>query len=428
MRRRLHLIAWSLFGSIAVFGCTDYRTLVLGPEAQDASAADYRLSGPYVHENLTVYLIHGRESLPGRSFLTLAEAMERKFVVVHETQSVNELAIENISPAHEVFVQSGDIVKGGQQDRVIAVDFIVPPDSGRVAIDAFCVESGRWSGRGGETVAAFDSSANAAAGKELKLNVQRSMSQSGVWQEVARNQEKLRANAGAVVQSKESPTSFQLTLEAPAVKSASAGYIKTLTGVAAGRHDVIGYAFAVNGKVSSADVYANAELFRKLWPRQLEACAVEAVAEMEKGKTYPAVTAAAVMACLTDAEGGRQSERTPAGPRRGSSRGDRDQQEIEFVLQALPNTPTQVQRSPGSASNVNPPQVDRLQQLERQGGRGTTDAQSIANVVQSIRQPSPAPAADGRVRLLSRETDRNIVFESRDAKVNAVLHRRYVAY
>ncbi len=53
-------------------------------------------------------------------------AMARKVVIVHETQEVNELAVENVSRTEEVFIQAGDIVKGGQQDRVLAVDLDRP--------------------------------------------------------------------------------------------------------------------------------------------------------------------------------------------------------------------------------------------------------------------------------------------------------------
>ena len=33
---------------------------------------------------------------------------------------------------------------------MIGVDLIVPPRSGKLPISAFCVEHGRWSGRGNE--------------------------------------------------------------------------------------------------------------------------------------------------------------------------------------------------------------------------------------------------------------------------------------
>ena len=42
--------------------------------------------------------------------------------------------------------------------------------------------------------------------------------------------------------------------------------------------DAVGYVVAVNGKVTSADVYANHALFRKLWPKLIASAAVEALA------------------------------------------------------------------------------------------------------------------------------------------------------
>ena len=49
-------------------------------------------------------------------------------------------------------MQSGDIVKGGQQDRVLTVSLMLPPKSGRIPIASFCVEQGRWPARGKEDV------------------------------------------------------------------------------------------------------------------------------------------------------------------------------------------------------------------------------------------------------------------------------------
>src|SRR3984893_3965661 len=108
------------------------------PQTKD----DYRLEGPFTQGNLTVFLIHGKDRIKGQTFITLQEALAQKKVIGRETRGVNELTIENIS-GEEVYVQSGDIVKGGQQDRMMAVDLILPPRSGRVGISAFCVENGR---------------------------------------------------------------------------------------------------------------------------------------------------------------------------------------------------------------------------------------------------------------------------------------------
>src|SRR5262245_18563398 len=79
----------------------------------------YRLEGPFTHGNLSVFLIHGKDKIKGVTFITLQEALVQKKVIVRETKSVNELTIENVS-SDEVYVQSGDIVKGGAQDRMLA--------------------------------------------------------------------------------------------------------------------------------------------------------------------------------------------------------------------------------------------------------------------------------------------------------------------
>src|SRR5688500_9533413 len=93
--------------------------------SRTTQATTYRLSGPYVHKNLTIFLVHGDDLAGNRTFLTLQEALAQKKVVVYETGDVNELAIRNRSN-QDVYVQAGDIVKGGDQDRMISVDFIVP--------------------------------------------------------------------------------------------------------------------------------------------------------------------------------------------------------------------------------------------------------------------------------------------------------------
>src|SRR5206468_10063639 len=123
---------------------------------------EYRLEGPFTQGNLTVFLIHGKDKIKGQTFLTLQEALVQKKVIVRETRSVNELTIENVS-REEVYVQSGDIVKGGQQDRMLVVDLILPPRSGKIPIAAYCVENGRWQKRGAEEEPVFNSSSNVVA-------------------------------------------------------------------------------------------------------------------------------------------------------------------------------------------------------------------------------------------------------------------------
>jgi ARG/rhodanese/phosphatase superfamily protein len=269
-------------------------------DGKQTTSPNYRISGPYAHKNLTIFLVHGKDQLPGRNFLTLQEALAQKKVRVYETKDVNELAIRNLSN-QDIYVQSGDIVRGGDQDRMISIDFIVPPRSGRMPIAAFCVESGRWSKRGEEQSAYFSSSDNAVATKQLKLAAKVANSQQAVWENVSVAQEKLGKNLGGSVSAPLSMSSFELSVEDPKVKATTAAYINALNGVIRNHADVIGYAFAINGHVNSADVYASHALFVKLWPKLLKASAVEAIAELQS-EAKPEPVAETVQAFLDDSE------------------------------------------------------------------------------------------------------------------------------
>ncbi|QJW95062.1 ARPP-1 family domain-containing protein [Frigoriglobus tundricola] len=245
------------------------------PLPASQAAEPPRVAAPLAHENLSVYFVYAADALPDAKVMSLSEALERELAIVHETSNVNVLAVENLSPDHELFVQSGDIVKGGKQDRMAAADMLLPPKSGVVAMRAHCVEQGRWTGRGTEDARQFKSSVKCAVGNEMKI-ANYSGHQSGVWQTVSENQNKLNATLQTTVNAAASPTSFQLTLEAPAVEAKVAEYEAALT-PAADRDGVVGVVFVVNGKVTGAEVYGSSALFRKAWPKLLNAAAVEAV-------------------------------------------------------------------------------------------------------------------------------------------------------
>jgi hypothetical protein len=275
--------------------------------AANVKAGDYTLSGPYTHGNLTVFLIHGKETLPGKKFMTLQEALDQKKIVVYETQNVNRLEVENVSPDTEIFIQSGDIVKGGQQDRVLAYDLILPARSGKVAIEVFCVEPGRWQQRGHEAVGRFASSANQVQGKALKLAVNSTRDQREVWMRVREAQMKLTRNVGKPLAN--AASSLQLTLEDKELLQAVDQYVKALTHVPDKEKDVIGCAVAINGQLDGADVYCSGALFRKLWPKLLGASATDAVAELNPKNKFKPVTAEAVKTFLADAANAKKKEK-----------------------------------------------------------------------------------------------------------------------
>lgn len=260
------------------------------------TGGEYRISGPYTHDNLTMFLIHGANRT-SRNFLTLEQALDQHKVVVFETRSVNELAVENLSD-DDVFIASGDIVKGGAQDRTLKDDLILPARSGKVSLSAFCVEHGRWTRRGSEAVDRFNSSAQSIATKQLKMAVKMRANQSEVWNQVAEAQQKLSAQVGPGVRAEASASSFALTMSAPVIQRSIDGYLQDLAGIANHQQDVIGFVFAINGSLNSGEVYGSHSLFDALWMKQLRAASVEAVSE-SKAKFEP-VGLAGVQAMLAD--------------------------------------------------------------------------------------------------------------------------------
>lgn len=251
--------------------------LLLSPQGSRAEIESApSLTGPFQYENLTVYFVHGPDAMDTANILTLDEAIERKEIRVHETEEVNELAVENLSKEKSIFIQAGDIVKGGKQDRTLSSDLLLKPRSGKVSIEAFCVEHGRWSGRGSEKADQFSSSKNRINSKGLKIAALSAKEQGQVWKAVEEVQNDMAQKLGKSVKAGASPSSLQLSLEDETLKASVSSYQDALQPLLRGATDATGYVFAINGELNSAEIYPSHELFSRLWPKMLNAASSEA--------------------------------------------------------------------------------------------------------------------------------------------------------
>ena len=273
-----------------------------------------KVSEAYTYRNLAIFLLSAPAAGSQGTFLTLDEALQAGCARLHETGRVGELEIENLTHA-DLYVQAGDVVKGGWQDRALGLDFIVPRGqrrSQRMKVRTFCVERGRWHRRAGEEPTnTFKSSPFLAASRELKLSIREAASQTAVWTSVDAAQAKLSQSVGVDVRAANSPTSLPLTLENEAVRRRLGGYLHAFHNLLALEPEAAGFAFAINGRINSADVYASPDLFRKLWPRLLEAAALEALAESTAaGPTCSTPTAIEIADWLRRAGRGRKTKHT----------------------------------------------------------------------------------------------------------------------
>lgn len=312
-------------------------------EAPPAARIDaYRLSGPHARGNLAVYLLHDQAAASDDlGCVSLEEALRSGALKVTEKAEgaeVNELQVENTGDK-PVYLQAGDTVKGGQQDRTIALDFVLPPKSGKKTVEAFCVEPGRWSARGepdlarragpGATSGVVYSGAAFAlaeeptpvATKEQKLAVRLEKSQEKVWAAGAKVNTDLKAKAAvataglSVTTLDEPKNSFVEAVEDPAVAKKVDETVAALARILDGQPDAVGAAFCINGKIQNVEVYSAAGLFRKLWPKLLRAAAVEALANAPAGEAAAPPAESELRGLLGRFEGEKAREEVrPGGP------------------------------------------------------------------------------------------------------------------
>jgi hypothetical protein len=184
-----------------------------------------------------------------------------------------------------------------------------------VPLATFCVERGRWTKRGGEDAGAFSANAYVLSSRKLKLASRSGQNQGDVWSGVAEQQDKLEHNVArlsgkeAEVRSPDSSSSLQLTLESKDLAAVRKEYLDKLGPLLDGKTDVIGFVYAINGELNSAEVYDNKSLFRALWPKLLDSAVTEAIAECRADRPFAPLEAGAIRTFFETAVSGSATER-----------------------------------------------------------------------------------------------------------------------
>ena len=129
-------------------------------EITDGFEVDLTENEELDYENLRIYPIvaseaHIDEHASMANYKNLKEAMDIKGFRITEKKpfgrfddsgAVNNLTVQNKS-TETIYLMAGDVVKGGNQDRVLAQDMVLPPRT-LANIEVFCVEHGRWQYQG----------------------------------------------------------------------------------------------------------------------------------------------------------------------------------------------------------------------------------------------------------------------------------------
>jgi hypothetical protein len=229
-----------------------------------------------------------------QEYLSLAEAQEKELVEISELKesaTVNTVEITNKADK-PIYVISGDIIKGGNQDRVIAMDMVILPGKNEsVAAGVFCVERGRWaeSGMGGR----FAASDGQACLNLKKCLGKGGVSQSEVWSKVGEINEKLGTES--------STGTYRRALEDNSVESKLEPYIEEFTEEFKNDDKIVGFAVCVGKKVIACDIFLNPLLLAKMRDKLITSYVMGALTEEDKPGA-PSVTAAEVAKFLKQAE------------------------------------------------------------------------------------------------------------------------------
>jgi hypothetical protein len=300
------------------------------PRDRTAIAGSRSLGTPKQFRNLTLIPVYDTAAKASGDYLTLDEGLKARIVAIKESGSggeVNTLHVTN-KGRKPVYLMAGEVVLGGQQDRCVGRDTIIPPGKRNQPVTVFCVEHGRWNGKG-----EFDRTAKAVASADIRASAQEgalapaaavvsdaapstlnaqtrsgrqtvgrpssggiSGAQSKVWQKVEEKNTKFKAqNATGTYRG-------VLEMSAGEAGRSVAPYEKALAGALGKDPHLVGVVAAINGKVVGADVFGDPGLFRKLWPKLLRSYAADAAEQASAArKSVPAVTAASAKAFLTEA-------------------------------------------------------------------------------------------------------------------------------
>ena len=252
---------------------------------------------PVVYSNLALFPVTSSVGHNSSGYITLDEGLETGEVQVSELGAlvrcrphtrcagqaqVNTLALVNHS-RKTLILLAGEIVTGGKQDRVISKDRLVLPGSEPLPLDVFCVEPGRWSG----ATAKFEGKSYMAA-PSVREKAAVAKNQQEVWDATGQMRSRVAAAAPAAESELRGSSSYAQLERSEAVKGridAATGalqsdYEKALRGALRGKN-IVGVVVAINGEVVWADLFSDAALFERYWPKLLRSYVVEAMSVPE---------------------------------------------------------------------------------------------------------------------------------------------------
>jgi hypothetical protein len=220
-----------------------------------------RLLRPITFRQLTIFpVVRSANKVDATQYLTLADGLKHKLVTVSEEKhggQVNEVEVANAS-YRPLLLIGGEVILGGQQDRVLGQDTIVPPHK-QLTVQVFCVEHGRWSG-GSEFT-----KTGGMVDPQVKARAKYNNDQQQVWSKVAEKNAAFGAAPSTgtyrnLAEGAEGERAVRPFRDHFREELAKMPELNRLVGVVA----------AVDGRVSSVEVFQSSQLFSAYRDRLLD--------------------------------------------------------------------------------------------------------------------------------------------------------------
>ena len=231
----------------------------------------------FTFQNLRLYPIKAKPAFQKTfrdvgKYMSLKQAIDGKKVRINEKPgggSVNELMIENTSQ-DTIIVITGEIIKGGKQDRVVNQDMVLPPRSGKKTMPVFCVESGRWSYSGKGEQKEFDTHFSVGA-VSLRKVVDQEKDQAKVWSKVAEINQKNKTSS--------STQTYAGIVNSKGFNDKLAAYKKFFNERFSKEDHVIGVIAVSGNKILSCDMFATSWLLKQNFDNLISSYATDAIIE-----------------------------------------------------------------------------------------------------------------------------------------------------
>jgi hypothetical protein len=284
---------------LAAIGCSNAPTR-LGSDPTSLvvpSFEDLRLGEPIEQDGLVLVPVSTtKQDQDYADYASLAEAKKNGWIEIVEVpgeETVETLKVR-YTGTRAMILFAGELLLGGKQDRVVAKDTIIKPDT-TVDVMVFCVEPGRWEGQ----TMHFD-----AQQMQVPMAVNEEAiagDQYGVWDKVAASNQELAPDADG--------TSLRYSSRAlTSDKKFTTGVEEALAALRR-QKDVVGVVIVLDGQIASFEYFQSPRLFEANAESVLRGALATSFAEKSKGgRPQMSDVADFVARCLKSAEAAKLAE------------------------------------------------------------------------------------------------------------------------